>query len=362
MLLKLIHLTDLNYDAPISESVVELRMFPRQEAMQHRLSFELQLQPYSTVNSYFDWLGNTVHTFTINGVHESIKIAATSVVETEKITVMPETLPDTWPVRASGDYQLYDYLQFSGPVVDSPQLAELAKELYARPGIRIGELGQRMIRLINTRFEYEPGVTTSASPVTEMLIHRKGVCQDYTHLMIALARSMQIPARYVSGLLHPDDTDISRFRGYTQTHAWCELYFPSYGWIGFDPTNSCVAGENYVKVAVGRDYRDVPPNKGLFRGAGKESILVSVKTEPLSVIPNDLFPEKIMPMGVATSNGAQLPFLPPSTGTYQQVQSQQQQGNTAVLLRDPQYHVQTQQQQQAPELADWRRVPFSSRR
>ncbi|HEX8322602.1 MAG TPA: transglutaminase family protein [Tepidisphaeraceae bacterium] len=360
MLLKLTHLTDLTYDASIAESVVELRMFPRQEAQQHRLSFELKLQPYSTVNSYFDWLGNTVHTFTINGVHDSIKIAATSVVETEKVTVMPETLPDTWPMRTGADYQLWDYLQFTGPVVDSPQLAELAKELYARPGIRIGELGQRMIRLINTRFDYEPGATTSASPVTEMLVKRKGVCQDYTHLMIALARSMKIPARYVSGLLHPDDTDVYRFRGYTQTHAWCELHFPSFGWIGFDPTNSCVAGENYVKVAVGRDYHDVPPNKGLFRGAGKESILVSVNTTPLTSIPNDLFPEKIMPMGVATSNGAQLPFLRQQQGGYQQAQSQQQQGNNYALqiAAGSAYHTQQQQQQQSPERGGWRRVPF----
>ncbi|MGC4032219.1 MAG: transglutaminase N-terminal domain-containing protein [Tepidisphaeraceae bacterium] len=169
MLLKLIHTTDLSYDEPIAESVVELRMFPREEASQHRLSFELKLQPYSTVNSYFDWLGNTVHTFTINGVHQAIKIVATSVVETEKFTVMPETLPDTWPMRPSDDYQLWDYLQYGGPIVNSPELAELAKELYARPGIRIGELGQRMIRLINTRFEYEKGITTSASPVTDML-------------------------------------------------------------------------------------------------------------------------------------------------------------------------------------------------
>ena len=296
MLLKIKHETAFTYDKPINESVVELRMFPRQEAQQHRLSFELKLSPYSVVSSYFDWLGNTVHTFTINEVHQGIKIAATSVVETERAAVSPESLPDVWPVPESDDFRLYDYLQFDGPIVDSPQLGELAKELYARPGIRIGELGQRMIRLINTRFEYVQGLTTSTSPVTEVLEHRKGVCQDFTHLMIALARSMHIPARYVSGVLHPDDTDLDRFRGYTQSHAWCELYFPSQGWLGFDPTNSCIAGENYVKVAVGRDYRDVPPNKGLYRGAGRETIMVEVETFVLKDIPGDLFPERITPM------------------------------------------------------------------
>ena len=150
-------------------------------------------------------------------------------------------------------------------------------------------------------------------------------------------------ARYVSGLLHPDETDLGRYRGYTQTHAWSELYFPSYGWIGFDPTNSCVAGENYVKVAVGRDYRDVPPNKGLYRGAAKESINVEVKTAVLPSMPNDLFPEKIVPMGVATSNTAALPF--PRFEGFQQEQSQQQQ----------------QQQQQTADRRDHQRMPFRKR-
>jgi transglutaminase-like putative cysteine protease len=304
MLLKITHETELNYTDPIVESVVELRMFPRQESLQHRLSFELKLHPYSAVHSYFDWLGNTVHTFTVNRVHKQIKIVATSVVETERQTIMPESLPDTWPLAENHDYRLWDYLQFGGPVVDSPELADLARELQPRPGIRIGELGQRMIRLINMRFAYETGITTSASPVTETLRHRKGVCQDFTHLMIALARHLKIPARYVSGLLHPDDTDRERFRGYTQTHAWCELHFPSTGWIGFDPTNSCVAGENFVKVAVGRDYHDIPPNKGLYRGSATENIGVTVKTDVLNAIPSDLFPEKIAPLpGMAPLNG-----------------------------------------------------------
>jgi transglutaminase-like putative cysteine protease len=324
MLLKIKHDTELCYDQPIAESVVELRMFPRQETQQHRLSFELKLSPYSVVNSYFDWLGNTVHTFTINGVHQSIRVVATSVVETERLTFSPESLPDTWPLRESIDYRLYDYLQFSGPVADSEALARLAKELQTRPGIRIGELGQRMIRLINMRFEYEKGVTTSASPVTEVLEHGKGVCQDFTHLMIALARYMKIPARYVSGLLHPDDTDRDRFRGYTQSHAWCELYFPSQGWVGFDPTNSCIASENFVKVAVGRDYRDVPPNKGLYRGPGKESIKVTVETTPLSHIPNDLFPEKIAPLLAGHATPA-AHFPPRAAGHHQEHAQQQQQ-------------------------------------
>ncbi len=334
MLLKLTHETELSYSEPINESVVELRMFPRQENQQHRLSFELKLAPYSTVNSYFDWLGNTVHTFTVNQLHQKIRILAMSVVETERSNISPESLPDTWPLMDVSNYQLWDYLQFDGPVVQSDMLAELAKELAPRTGLRIGELGQRMIRLINMKFEYETGVTTAASPVTEILEHRKGVCQDFTHLFIALARHLQIPARYVSGLLHPDDTDRDRFRGYTQTHAWAELYFPSAGWIGFDPTNSCIAGENFVKVAVGRDYRDVPPNKGLFRGTGFESISVTVHSEPLKSIPADLFPEKIAPLILSTPAPTTVPFR--KLDGHQQEQAQQQHEKQAMQMQQQQ--------------------------
>lgn len=338
MLLKITHETELSYNEPIVESVMELRMFPRQENHQHRLSFELKLSPYSAVNSYFDWLGNTVHTFTVNQLHQSIQIRTTSVVETERLMLVPESLPDTWPMQQNKlDYRLWDFLQFGGPVVASDALADLSRELAPRNGIRIGELGQRMIRLINMRFEYEKGVTTSASPVTEILEHRKGVCQDFTHLFIALARYLKIPARYVSGLLHPDDTDRERFRGYTQTHAWAELYFPSTGWIGFDPTNSCIAGENFVKVAVGRDYRDVPPNKGLYRGNAKETIQASVHSEVLQTIPSDLFPEKIAPLSTSASQKPR--FFLRTVDSHNQDHVQQQQQEKSPL-------VQQQQQQQ----------------
>jgi len=141
------------------------------------------------------------------------------------------------------------------------------------------------------------GITSAASPITELLETGKGVCQDFTHLMIGLARAMGVPARYISGLIHPD---AERFRGFTQTHAWCELYFPSAGWVGFDPTNNCIAGTNFVKVAIGRDYRDVPPNKGLYRGKAVESIDVRVESEELPAVPPELAAERMLSLSVPT--------------------------------------------------------------
>jgi len=317
MLLKITHKTDLTYTDMISESVMELRVAPLQGQDQHRLSFDLAIGPPTSVNSYFDWLGNTVHAFAVNAFHNEIRILATSVVETDRVKTEPERFADTWPLSYDGDYTLYDWLEFGGPIVDSPGLREVVDVLSPQKGMSLGELGLRMLVLINERFTYQKGITTSASPITEVLDHGKGVCQDFTHLMIGLARAMKIPARYVSGLVHPD---AQRFRGYTQTHAWCELLFPSAGWIGFDPTNQCIVGPNFVKVAVGRDYRDVAPNRGVYRGKAEETIDVEVHTEVLKSIPPELAAERFQQLSVPVFADATAAHRPSALAQEQQQQ------------------------------------------
>jgi transglutaminase-like putative cysteine protease len=319
MLLKITHSTNLRYSDMISESVMELRVTPRQEQDQHRLSFDLAIGPPTSVTGYFDWLGNAVHAFTVNPFHNEIRIVATSVVETDRQKSEPERFKDTWPLSYDGDYSLFDYLTFGGPIVDSAALRSVVELLAPREGMSLGELALRMLHLIDEKFAYEKGITTSASPITEILEHGKGVCQDFTHLMIGMARAVKIPARYVSGLVHPD---AQRFRGYTQTHAWCELLFPTAGWIGFDPTNQCVAGPNFVKVALGRDYRDVPPNKGVYRGSAEETIDVQVKTEELKSVPPELAAERFQPIAVPVFAEASAAHRSSALG-HQQEQQQQ---------------------------------------
>ncbi len=324
MLLKITHQTDLSYTDLINESVMELRMTPRQEQDQHRLSFSLALGPPAPVNSYFDWLGNTVHAFSVNPFHSQIRIIATSVVETSRPRIAPESFADRWPLPSDvWDYSQYDYLQFGGPVSDCPALRELADMIHPQPGIPLGELALRMLHLINEQFTFKKGVTTVASPITEILEHKGGVCQDFTHLMIGLARAFKIPARYVSGLLHPD---AQRFRGFTQTHAWCELLFPSAGWVGFDAANNCMIGENFIKTAIGRDYRDVPPNKGTWRGSAQENIEVSVQTDTLAAIPGELAAERIEQLSI--------PIFPDGSAAHRELIARQQE------------HQQQQEQQQ----------------
>jgi transglutaminase-like putative cysteine protease len=299
MLLRITHETHLTYSDLINETVMELRMSPRQEQDQHRLSFELSIGPSTSVSSYFDWLGNTVHAFTINAFHKRLHIVATSVVETERPAADPMTCTDRWPLHTN-DYSLYDYLQFGGPVVDTPELRDLAKSLQLLPGDRCAHVASRMLNAINDRFTYEKGVTTATSPITDVLRHGRGVCQDFTHLMIGLARACNIPARYVSGFLHGGEHS---YRGSSESHAWCELLFPSIGWVGFDPTNNCAAGENFVKLAVGRHYGDVPPHRGLYKGAATEEMKVSVKSEELRVVPAHLAAERVKSLPVQTYGG-----------------------------------------------------------
>jgi transglutaminase-like putative cysteine protease len=319
MLLKLTHQTDLTYSDLISESVMELRMAPRQEQDQHRLSFTLAVGPGTSPSTYFDWLGNAVHSFTVNSFHNQIRIVATSVVETDRLPAKPERFADRWPSAPdSFDYQLWDYLQFGGPIVDCPKLRQLVDILQPEPGMALGELALRMLHLLADRFTYQKGVTTAASPITEILDHGSGVCQDFTHLMIGLARAMRIPARYVSGLIHPD---AEKYRGFTQTHAWCELFFPSAGWVGFDAANNCIVGGNFVKVAVGRHFADVPPNRGIYRGTARESIEVAVHSEELKSVPPELAAERVQSLAIPTYPGGSLPHQ----DLINQQQEQQQQ-------------------------------------
>jgi transglutaminase-like putative cysteine protease len=314
MLLRLTHTTELSYSDLISESVMELRMAPRQESDQHRLSFQLAIGPATSALSYFDWLGNTVHTFAVNGFHKQIRLVATSVVQTEPRSTPLEDLPDTWPLApGSYDYTHYDFLQFGGPVVESPALDRLVDFVRPPAGTPLIHLAWRILGALNTNFTYRAGITNAASPITDMLESGGGVCQDFTHLMIGLARKLNIPARYVSGLIHPD---AERYKGFTQTHAWCELLFPSEGWVGFDPANNTPVGENFVRVAYGRDYRDVPPNRGTYRGKAAETIDVQVHSEALETVPPELAAERYQSLDI--------PAYPEGSAGHREMVNQQQ--------------------------------------
>jgi len=261
------HVTKFTYDEPISESVMEARMQPRSEARQHCLRFGLSTAPSSRVRMYQDPDGNIVHHFNIPGRHSRLAVTAEAFVEVSAPQPLPEELGlGAWEqidaATATGEF--WESLSASPFARRTAQLETLADELgLARGDDPLGTVRQIMSGIFG-RFEYAPQSTRVDSPIDDALSARKGVCQDFAHIMIALVRQLGIPCRYVSGYLFQPAGITGSVDG--ATHAWVETWLPELGWVGLDPTHDTPAGEHHIRVAVGRDYADVPPTKGVFKG------------------------------------------------------------------------------------------------
>jgi transglutaminase-like putative cysteine protease len=290
MILEVQHETRLAYSLPVTESVTEVRMEPVSDADQSCRSFHLAVSPPATPARYQDGFGNRVHHFNLLGAHREVHILAASVVETHPRPRDLGASRATYPLALEqGELELLDFLPMRGPVRPTARLGPLLEALRPRPGTRVAELITGASRYIHEHFQYAPRVTLASSPVDDVLIQGKGVCQDFTHLMIALLRSFEVPARYVSGYIHRPDKE-------SQSHAWCEAWLPEVGWFGIDPTNDQLVDERFVKVAVGRDFTDVPPNRGVYRGSAEETMRVRVETRPLDSLPSLSWQEQLPPL------------------------------------------------------------------
>ena len=301
------HITRFTYSAPISEGVTELRLQPRSEANQRCLSFGVSTTPTARTFAYRDGLGNTVHFFDVPGRHEQLEIASEALVEVAAPTwdvpglapgpIAPDAAPgplphDAWErLIASRDTGVhYDDLSASFFALFTPALRAFHEELVLPEEIDPLALALRLTERVHALMAYNPGSTNVDSPIDEALASRRGVCQDYSHIMIALCRLRGLPARYVSGYLFTgggeggqSDPDAS--------HAWVEVWLPTVGWLGLDPTNNLVAGERHIRVAVGRDYADVPPVRGVFKGGAESTLHVAVQ---VAQAPHDA-PDAVMP-------------------------------------------------------------------
>lgn len=275
------HLTRFRYSRPISESIMETRMHPRSDSSQHCLAFSLSVSPRCRVFSYRDHLGNNVQHFDIPGEHAQLVIIAESVVEQQPLGEVPGFLaPDAWTeldrMVAGGDYR--EMLLPSTFARETPALDRLAARLDVvrrdDPLMLVHEINQRLFET----FEYVPHSTRVDSPIDEAILSGRGVCQDFSHTMIALLRHVGIPARYVSGYLHRGRGDHDRSTP-EASHAWVDALLPYLGWVGFDPTNNLVAHRRHIRTAIGRDYADVPPTHGIFRGTTDSELYVAVHVE-----------------------------------------------------------------------------------
>ena len=308
-------------------------MHPRSDANQRCLTFHLSVSPRCRVFSYRDHLGNNVHHFDIPSQHRQLVIVAESLVEVQPAIEIPSFLaPDAWAdldsIVANGDY--WEFLFASEFCAATPLLDQLAIDLDVRrrddPLMLLHELNERIYRY----FDYVPRSTKVDSPIDVALTSRKGVCQDFAHIMITLIRTkLRIPCRYVSGYLahratdRPEEDDRSAA---SATHAWIEVLMPHFGWVGFDPTNWLVAGERHIRTAIGRDYADVPPTHGMFRGRATSELTVAVRVTPsegaLTLNQELPIPED---WSILVEKAQALPEGPPPLTRQQQMAQQQQQ-------------------------------------
>lgn len=290
---RITHTTTYSGTEPVSVCHNEAWLQPRSMPYQFCQQFNLQIDPIpSSLSTRVDAFGNSVHQFSFNQGYETLTVVASSEVEVLPHSPATTDFPNWEEIRqrvlAPVEPTDLDATQFR---FDSPRLrsstllADYGRASF-KPGRNLLEAAMELTGRIFDEFEFDPRATTVTTPVEEVFKQKKGVCQDFAHLQLAILRSLQLPARYVSGYLRtiPPEGQ-SRLIGADATHAWLSLYCGSdHGWIDLDPTNNCIPNEDHITVAWGRDYGDVCPLRGVYIGGGTHTLTVGVDVEPVEVL------------------------------------------------------------------------------
>ena len=277
------HYSRYQYSSPVSRTVMRLCLKPMENSRQRLLSFAVHTDPQAPLTQEVDSFGNVKHVLSLNHAHTHLEISSASEVETSTMPALPQALPrEAWEEVESwrDSLRLWSFTRPSAYARPSSQLHAFMDESHLQPGDDPLESAMRLSDTLNRRFQYAPGSTSVVSPIEHILETRRGVCQDYAHVMIAIARLWGLPARYVSGYLYEGEWEEESLS--FASHAWTECLLPGLGWVGFDPTNRGLAGERHVRLAVGRDYNDVSPTQGISYGSAQSSLEVRVRVRPIA--------------------------------------------------------------------------------
>ena len=281
-LLRVKHTTRLLYEAPVVEAYSEVRKAPVDTGLQRVITSKLELSPQAAQREHRDYYGNRVHHFSHLEPHDSVRIHAESVVETsDGIACGPEAPPDPRPWRQ----RLAEFLQWSPMVPALPHYARIEHGVSADMPtgdflLALPELGERF----GHSFRYDPDATDVHSTPEVLFETGGGVCQDLAHAMLGVLRLAGVPSRYASGYIYDpglDDGGESTVSGAQASHAWVQVWHADLGWVGIDPTNRRLVDWQYVRVSVGRDYGDVRPMRGVFRGPPGQKLEVEVRVTRL---------------------------------------------------------------------------------
>jgi len=291
MKFRITHRTTYRYAEAVTVSQHAARMTPRSGKRQQCSEVSFTIEPPPALQSTrTDYFGNEVCVFSVQGLHRDLHVTARSIVQT---SAREELNLDLSPAYGETRKQFLDPVspalcepyQF---VFDSPQVkclpdyAAYGAQSFAETTPLLAGV-RDLTRRLHKDFIFDSTATTVATPLNEVWENRRGVCQDFAHLGIAILRSLGLPARYVSGYLRTvPPPGKPRMVGADQSHAWFSVFCPTVGWVDFDPTNDCIVGEDHPVVAVGRDYSDVSPLVGILTGGGQHEVIVGVDVEPLA--------------------------------------------------------------------------------
>ena len=272
------HNLRFEYAEPAQDSVMTLYVCPVRDRAQLLREFSVHTDPDGALFEFIDSFGNTGHFLDRPRNHERLSITARSVVEVGPLASTPERLgPGAWEALQSAveTVELWPMVHPSHFAGRTPALDRFQAMHDIAPGDDPLASARDLCARLHRVLEYAPGETRVDSPIDRIIETGRGVCQDYAHVMTAILRGWGIPCRYVSGYLGPPAGGVAQ----CESHAWVECWFPGVGWSGFDPTNDTAADERHIRVAVGRDYADVPPARGVFHGAGGSMLDTEVAIE-----------------------------------------------------------------------------------
>lgn len=295
MRFKIIHTTGFSYDLPAYESHNEIRLKPLECEHQRLLQFRIASNQPASILEYQDAWGNSAHSISIHPPHDELSVVVESLLDR-----VPDTSTRIRRMKFS-EYlvddiarskEQYDFINPSQYVPFSERLRKFFWAARPLDHYDVAEYVTRTIGYIRDQFGYERGTTNVYSNLDHILREGGGVCQDFAHLTLGVLRLAGVPARYVSGYLAVESSRKNPVREQA-SHAWVEALIPGAGWMGIDPTHGMWATERHLRVAIGRDYADVPPVRGVYRSAGNRQVM----TVELNVVPADS--EQKLPEGAS---------------------------------------------------------------
>ncbi len=283
--LRIVHTTGYRYDGPVLASYNEARMTPASSVRQAVLDTDLRVEPVTWSLGYRDYWGTAVTAFEVLTPHEELSVVSSATVELFDAVAVDDTdtghgaTGPSWADLGAAEFgDTWHELLVQTPLTDPPDdVVARARQLAA--GAPPAEAAFAVAGDLASALTYEPGVTSVRTPATEVWTARRGVCQDFAHLTIGALRAVGIPARYVSGYLHPRPDAPVGEKVVAESHAWLEWWLGR--WVAYDPTHDGRVGQDHVEVARGRDYADVAPLKGIYSGAVGSRLFVTVEVTRL---------------------------------------------------------------------------------